>query len=81
MEDIWFDNAAVGKNTPGDKMKILSQKYNLSAVYTNHSLRATTITMLDNEGYEAAQRIISYSVQSPTLTFCTIIFVTTVVFR
>ena len=53
MEDIWFDNAAVGKNTPGDKMKILSQKYNLSAVYTNHSLRATTITMLDNEGYEA----------------------------
>ena len=53
MEDIWFDNAAGGKNTLGDKMKILSQKYNLSAVYTNHSLRATAITMLDNEGYEA----------------------------
>jgi hypothetical protein len=34
-------------------MKILSLKNNLSAVYTNHSLRATTITMLDNEGYEA----------------------------
>jgi integrase len=41
------------KSTLGDKMKILSQKYNLSAVYTNHSLRATAITMLDNEGYEA----------------------------
>jgi hypothetical protein len=45
--------AAVGKNTLGDKMKILSQKYNLSAVYTNHSLRSTTLTMLDNEGFEA----------------------------
>jgi hypothetical protein len=40
---------AVGKNTLGDKMKILSLKNNLSAVYANHSLRATTITMLDNE--------------------------------
>jgi hypothetical protein len=53
MEDIWFDIAAVGKNTLGDKMKILSQKYNLSAVYTNHSLRSITLTMLDNEGFEA----------------------------
>jgi hypothetical protein len=26
MEDIWFDTAAVGKNTLGDKMKILSLK-------------------------------------------------------
>ena len=49
MEDIWFDIAAVGKNTLGDKMKILSLKNNLSAVYINHSLRATTITMLNNE--------------------------------
>jgi hypothetical protein len=49
MEDIWFDTAAVGKNTLGDKMKILSLKNNLSAVYANHSLRATTITILDNE--------------------------------
>lgn len=53
MEYIWFDNAAVGKNTLGDKMKIPSQKYNLSAVYTNHILRTTTITMLDIEGFEA----------------------------
>jgi integrase len=38
------------KNTLGDKMKNL---LNLSKLYTNHSLRATTITLLDNKGFEA----------------------------
>jgi len=60
MQDIWFDIAAVGKNTLGDKIKILSLKNNLSAVYTNHSLRATTITMLDNEWF-AARHILAIS--------------------
>lgn len=34
-------------------MKVLSEKYKLSKSYTNHSLRATTITLLDEEGFEA----------------------------
>ena len=34
-------------------MKWLSEKYNLSKEYTNQSLRATTITLLDEEGFEA----------------------------
>jgi integrase len=48
--DICFDKAPLGKNTLGDKMKNL---LNLSKLYTNHSLRATTITLLDNKGFEA----------------------------
>ena len=50
---IWYENVCVGKNTLGSKMKWLSEKYNLSKLYTNHSLRATTITLLDEEGFEA----------------------------
>ena len=51
--DIWFDKAPLGKNTLGDKMKNLSKQLNLNKLYTNHSLRATTITLLDNKGFEA----------------------------
>ena len=34
-------------------MKILSAKAQLSKVYTNHSIRATTITVLDENGFKA----------------------------
>jgi integrase len=51
--DIWFDKAPLGKNTLEDKMKNLSKQLNLSKLYTNHSLRATTITLLDNKRFEA----------------------------
>ena len=50
---IWYDNMVVGVNTLGGKMKILSKEANLSVEYTNHSIRATTITILDRNGYEA----------------------------
>lgn len=52
-EVVWYENIPVGKNTLGNKMKVLSEKYKLSKSYTNHSLRATTITLLDEEGFEA----------------------------
>ena len=44
---IWYDNMVVGKNTLGNKMKFLSKEKGLSQEYTNHCLRATTITLLD----------------------------------
>lgn len=34
-------------------MKVLSEKYKLGKPYTNHSLHATTITILDEEVFEA----------------------------
>ena len=43
----------VGERTLGDKMKKLSIAAKLSCIYTNHSIRATTITILDECGYEA----------------------------
>ncbi|XP_028415787.1 uncharacterized protein LOC114539361 [Dendronephthya gigantea] len=50
---IWYDNMVVGQNTLGKKMKALSKQAKLSVEYTNHSIRATTITILDRNGYEA----------------------------
>ena len=41
-------------------MKNLSKQLNLSKLCTNHSLRATTITLLDNKDFEA-RHIISIS--------------------
>jgi integrase len=46
-------NIAVGQNTLGAKLKTLSQELELSKMYTNHCLRATTITLLDENGFEA----------------------------
>ena len=44
----------VGENTLGKKMKVISQA-ELSTTYTNHSMRATTITRLDRStsGFQA----------------------------
>ena len=50
---IWYDNMVVGENTLGKKMKVLSKEAKLSVEYTNHSIRATTITILGRNGYEA----------------------------
>ena len=52
-ESRWFCNVPLGKNTLGEKMKKLSVAAGLSYVYTNHCLRATTITTLDHSGCEA----------------------------
>jgi len=52
-DEVWYDNMVVGQRTLGEKMKKLSIEAKLSCVYTNHSIRATTITILDESGYEA----------------------------
>ena len=50
----------VGENTLGKKMIVISQQAELSTMYTNHLIRATTITILDRSGFEA-RRIMSVS--------------------
>jgi Domain of unknown function (DUF3504) len=52
-DTCWYDNVAVGKNGLYGKMQHLSKSAQLSKVYTNHCLRATCITALDQHGYEA----------------------------
>jgi hypothetical protein len=48
--DIWYDNAPLGHNKIGDLLKDISKTANLSKVYTNHSIRATTSTALHQAG-------------------------------
>ena len=47
----WYMKAPLGINTIGDKLKKISENAGCSRKYTNHSLRATTVTMLDAAGY------------------------------
>lgn len=43
----------VGEHTLGEKMKNISREAKLSKCYTNHSIRATAVTILDKSGFEA----------------------------
>ena len=49
----WFEKRIVGKDPLERFMKFLSQDLNLSMEYTNHSIRATVISTLDRDGFEA----------------------------
>ena len=46
-DDIWYGISPVGKNTLSNFMKEISKKAQLSRIYTNHCLRATSATVLD----------------------------------
>jgi len=52
-EDVCYDNMVVGERTLGEKMKNISREAKLSKCYTNHSIRATVVTILDKSGFEA----------------------------
>jgi hypothetical protein len=45
--DCWYDSVPVGHNTLGNMMQSISKDCQLSKIYTNHSLRATTVHLLD----------------------------------
>ena len=49
----WYDAAPVGCDPLNAHMKTLSQNAKLSKIYTNHCIRATVITKLDEKGFEA----------------------------
>lgn len=51
--DIWYCNSPVGQNMTQTFMPRLSKFASLSETYTNHSIRATSITLMDNAGIEA----------------------------
>ena len=52
-EDVWYDNMVVGERTLREKMKTISREAKLSKCYTNHSIRATAVTILERSGFEA----------------------------
>ena len=43
---VWFTNSPMGKNTLGEMMATISRTAGLSRKYTNHCVRATTVTDL-----------------------------------
>ena len=50
--DVWYDNMVIGERYLGD-MKKISKEADLSKIYSNHSIRATAVTILDKSGFEA----------------------------
>ena len=51
-DNEWYENKPIGKNMLGSFMANLSTQAKLSEVYTNHCIRATTITELNREGFK-----------------------------
>ena len=56
-QTVWFCNMAVGEKILGNMMANLSTKYSLSQKYTNHSLRVTSLQVLDDAQIDARQVI------------------------
>ena len=53
MDSCWYDDQVVGRDPLNELMKTISKDAELSMIYTNHSIRATTITKLEEHGFEA----------------------------
>ncbi|XP_078351362.1 uncharacterized protein LOC144636089 [Oculina patagonica] len=49
-DEVWYENRLVGKNKLSTLMKEISEEAGLSRIYTNHSVRATAITLWVNAG-------------------------------
>ena len=49
--EIWYENRPLGVNKLGDMMKDISKAAALSKIYTNHCVRATSITLWSNAGF------------------------------
>ena len=71
-DKYWYTEVPVGKNTLSTFMPTISKLGGLSRRYTNHSIRATSITMMDNagvstrhimkvSGHKSANSIVPYS--------------------
>ena len=52
-DDTWYCNAPIGAHGLSDMMTDISKLSGLSRIYSNHSIRATCITLLDDSGIEA----------------------------
>ena len=52
FEKYWYNGKHIGINSIGGLMKRISKDAKLSQVYTNHCIRATSVTVLCNEGHE-----------------------------
>ncbi|KAK7089520.1 uncharacterized protein [Littorina saxatilis] len=54
-QDVWYLKSVRGHNTLAVMMPRISQRLGLSERYTNHSVRATTVSVLADNGVEARE--------------------------
>lgn len=50
--EVWYTKTPLGKNTLSSMMSNISKLSKLSMIYTNHFIRATTITEMDEAGID-----------------------------
>lgn len=51
-KDTWYANAPLGVNSIGNMLKDISKESGASKIYTNHSIKASTATILKKAGYQ-----------------------------
>ncbi|KAK2549950.1 hypothetical protein P5673_029555, partial [Acropora cervicornis] len=51
-DEVWYCNVPLGKNTLGTFMSSISKELKLSQKYTNHCIRATAVSLLDESNFE-----------------------------
>ena len=56
-DNVWYTTRPVGPRTLGDMMKVISKEAKLSQIYTNHSVRATTVTLLSHAGVDTRENM------------------------
>ena len=54
-DNVWYENCPLGVNKLGNMMREISQEAQLSRIYTNHSLRATAITLWSQASISSRQ--------------------------
>ena len=52
-DEVWYCNLSLSKNTLGTFMSSISKELKLSQKYTNHCIRATAVSLLDESNFEA----------------------------
>lgn len=48
----WYAKMTIGINELSNRLKKISERYSFSKIYTNHSTRATTVSMLNKAGHK-----------------------------
>jgi hypothetical protein len=61
--DVWYDNMPLARNQLGRIMSKISKEFTLSHVYTNHSLRATTVDVI-HKYLDRAQNVINFNLKT-----------------
>ena len=52
-DEVWYSKIPVGKNILGTLMTRISKELELSQTYTNHCIRTTAVSLLDECNFEA----------------------------